>query len=74
MRPALSFRGTPGVRSIAWAMSIIQLASLALSLRSFATGPAILSALTAASVIVAAISTRSNKDDAATNRLSLIYA
>jgi len=55
-------------------MSILQLASLALSLRFFAAGPALLSALTAASLIVAAISTRSNQKHAVTNHLFTIDA
>jgi hypothetical protein len=71
---SMAQRGTSGVRSIAWAMAIVQLTSLTLSLRYFAAGPAILSALTAACVIVAALSTHSNKKHAVTNHLSVIDA
>jgi hypothetical protein len=73
---SMARRGATGVPAIAWGMSALQLISLALSLRYFSAGPAVLSGLTAACLIVAAISisSDSNADQIATNRLSTIDA
>ncbi len=73
---SMSRRGAPGLRPITWGMCLLQIVSLALSLRYFSAGPAILSGLTAASLIVAAISisSDSNTDQLTTKRLSTIDA
>jgi hypothetical protein len=59
---SMARRGAPGVRTIACGMSILQFVSLALSLRYFSTGPAVLSGLTAACLIIAAISSSPHAD------------
>jgi len=71
---SMARRGAPGVRMIAWGMSILQLVSLALSLRYFSAGPAVLSGLTAASLIIAAISSSPHAGQIPTNRLTTIDA
>jgi hypothetical protein len=71
---AMARREAAGVRTIAWGMSILQLVSLALSLRYFSSGPVVLSGLTAACLIVAAISSSPPAAQIPTNRPSTIDA
>jgi len=71
---SMARRGTPGVRTIAWGMSILQLGSLVLSLRYFSAGPVVLSGLTAACLIIAALSSSPHAAQIPTNRLSTIDA
>jgi hypothetical protein len=69
---SMARRGIADVRTIAWGMSILQLVSLALSLRYFSSGPVVLSGLTAACLIVAAISSSPHAAQISTDRPSTI--
>jgi len=71
---SMARREAPSARAIALGMSILQLFSLALSLRYFSAGPAILSGLTAACLIIAATSSDSNAGQIATKPLATIDA
>jgi hypothetical protein len=71
---SMARRGAPGIRTIAWGMFILQLVSLALSLRYFSSGPVVLSGLTAACLIVAAISSSPLQAQIPANRPSTIDA
>ncbi len=55
---SMSRRAPSDTQTITWAMFAVQIVGLALSLRYFSTGPAILSMLTALCLAMAAISTR----------------
>jgi hypothetical protein len=71
---SMARRGAPDVRAIAWGMSILQLVSLALSIKYFSAAPAVFSGLTAACLIVAAVSSSPHATQIPTNHPPAIGA
>jgi Na+/H+-dicarboxylate symporter len=59
---SMARRGTPGVRTIGWAMVVWQIAGMVLSVMFIATRPAILSAVAAACLALGALLTRRVKE------------
>lgn len=55
---AMARRGEQGARAIAWAMFVVQVVGVGLSLRYFSAGPAVFSVVTAACLGMGAISMR----------------